>query len=133
MSKELRKAIMTRSRLLNKYKKEKTEESRVKYKKQRNFCVNLLRRTKKNFYNNLDVKQITDNRLFWKTVKPCLSDKTLKNGKIVLVEKEEVISNDVEIAKIFNEYFGNIVENLDISRLNESQKDEDPVCFNMFF
>ena len=100
MNKPLQKAIMNRSRLLNKYRKEKTEETKLAYKKQRNFCVKLLRKTKKEFYNNLNVKCITDNKLFWKTVKPSFTDKTLKDERITLVEKNEVISDDVKLVEI---------------------------------
>ena len=49
MTKELNKAIMTRSRLHKKYLKEKSADSKIANDKQRNYCVNLLRRTKKNF------------------------------------------------------------------------------------
>ena len=62
MNKNLQKAIMNRSRLLN--KKEKTEPTRSAYKRQRNFCVKLLRKTKKEFRNNLNVKYLTKNKLF---------------------------------------------------------------------
>ena len=62
MDKELCKAIMTRSRLRNRYLKLKTNESREAYKKQRNFCVKLLRKTKICYYENLNVKCIHDNK-----------------------------------------------------------------------
>ena len=45
---------MTRSRLLNKVRQEKTTLSHAAYKKQRNICVKLLQKTKKDFLNNLD-------------------------------------------------------------------------------
>ena len=70
MSKALRKAIMVRSKLKNKYNKNRTEENWDSYKKQRNFCVNLLRKTKKDYFNDLNIKNITDNKAFWKTIKP---------------------------------------------------------------
>ena len=54
MTKEIYKAIMIRSRLRNKFLKLKTDESRKDYKAQRNYCVSLLRKTKKNFYENLN-------------------------------------------------------------------------------
>ena len=47
MTKELSKEIMTRSRLRNKYVKEKTEENRQLYTQQGNKCVSLLRKAKK--------------------------------------------------------------------------------------
>ena len=49
MNSDLSKAIMVRSRLRNKFLKLKTNESREAYKKQRNYCVSLLRQVKKNF------------------------------------------------------------------------------------
>ena len=69
INKILQKAIMNRSRLLNRYRKEKTEATRSAYKRQRNFCVKLLRKTKKEFYNNLNVKYITENKLFFENRK----------------------------------------------------------------
>ena len=57
---------------------------------------------------------MTDNRTFWKTIKPLFSDKHFSNNKITLLEGEEIISNDQQIAEIFNVYFANIVENLDV-------------------
>ena len=59
---------MNRSRLLNRYRKEKTEATRSACKRQKNFCVKLLRKIKKDFYNKLNVKYITENKLFWKIV-----------------------------------------------------------------
>ena len=47
MTKQLRKAIMHRSRLKNVFNKSGTAKTWDSYKKQRNFCVNLLRKTKK--------------------------------------------------------------------------------------
>ena len=67
MSKALRKAIMVRPKLKNKYNKNRTEENWDSYKKQRNFCVNLSK-TKKDYFNDLNIKNITDNKAFWKTI-----------------------------------------------------------------
>ena len=66
MTKDLSKEMMTRSRLRNKYLKDKTEENCLLYTQQRNKCVSLLRKTKINYYGNLNVKDITDNKQFWK-------------------------------------------------------------------
>ena len=65
MNKILQKAIINRSRLLNKYRNEKREATRPAYNIQRNFRGKLLRKTKKEFYNNLNVKYITKNKLFF--------------------------------------------------------------------
>ena len=86
MNKPLSRAIMFRSRLRNRYLKYKTSESREAYEKQRNYCVALLRDTKKCFYENLNPKLICDNKRFWQQVKPFFSDKTTPSSKIILVE-----------------------------------------------
>ena len=85
-----------------------------KYSKQRNYCVSLLRRTKRKYCSSLDEKRITDNKIFWRKVKPFLSDKTLFNAKVTLIEDGEIISSDNEIADVLNTFFSNIVHNLDL-------------------
>ena len=42
---------------------------------ERNYCVNLVRRTKKNYFADISIIPITDNKKFWKTVKPLFSNK----------------------------------------------------------
>ena len=127
MNKNLKKEMMTRSRLLNKFRKNSNDDNKTAYKKQRNYCVKLLRETKKEFYNNLDVRQITDNKSFWKTVKPNFSDKMIKSNNILLLDENKIVSKDNELVEIFNEYFGNIVKNLGIKYNNDIRLDNDPV------
>ena len=63
---------------------------------------------KKDFYGNLDISKVTDYRVFWKIVKPKMSDKVKMRSKITLVEDDKILSQDVEIAKTFNECVINI-------------------------
>ena len=62
MTKQPRKAIMHRSGLKNIFNKNRTPKTRASYKKQLNFCVNLLRKTKKEYFENINVKGINDNK-----------------------------------------------------------------------
>ena len=78
MNKQLRKKIMTWTRLLNKYRKDDSAGNQFAYKRQRNHCVILLRKSKMFFYNNRSVKRITDNRKFRQTIKPNFTDKLSK-------------------------------------------------------
>ena len=39
------------------------------YNIQRNYSVSLIRKTERDYYSNLNHKQVTDNKIFWKTVK----------------------------------------------------------------
>ena len=130
MNNELSKAIMVRSRLRNKSIKLKTIESRDVYKKQRNYCVSLLRKVKKNFYEHLNPSLISDNKKFWKQVKPFFSDKTPSNGNIMLSEGNEIIRNPSICAEIFNNFFIDSIENLGIDRnlhINCTNNFNDPI------
>ena len=70
MTKHHRKAIMKRSALERRYYKSKRVEDRKAYRKQRNYCNRLYKREKAKYFNNLELNKITDNKKFWKTVKP---------------------------------------------------------------
>ena len=61
MNKALRKAITTRSRLKNKFNKNSSAKNRNSYKKQTNFCLKLLRQTKEKYFNNINVKKVSNN------------------------------------------------------------------------
>ena len=121
MTRALRKATMLRSRLRNKYNEDRTAENWNRFRKQRNSCVKLFRKEKRNYYNNLDISHITDNKKFWRTVKPVFSDKLHSNNKIVLTEGEKIISNDVEVAETMNEFFVTVSDSLGI---NENSNNE---------
>ena len=131
MNKVLRKSIMLRSKLKNKFNLEKTEVARKKYIKQRNTCTNLLRAAKRNYYDKLNPSVISDNRLFWKRVKPLFSDKSVLNDNITLINDKNIISDDYKIAEIFNDFFSNVVTNLkrniDPKYISDTKHVEDPV------
>ena len=114
MTKDLHKAIMKRSRLRIKFLRDRTNISRKEYKKQRNLCVSLLKKAKKDHFTNLDIKSVTDNKKFWQVVKPLFSNRVKAKTVIKLVENDAMIDDESEIAKIFNEYVVNIVKKLGI-------------------
>ena len=118
MNKTLSKEIMKRSNLRNKYLKSRSEEDRQRFRKQRNLCVSLLRKTKRSSYSNLNEKNVIDDRIFWKMVKPMLSNKFVNSERITLVDYEKIITNDKEIAKVLNDFFSNIIETLNILQKN---------------
>ena len=75
MTKAYLKVIMQRTRFRNKFLKNHNDQNKLLYNKQRKYCVSLLRKEKKEYFARLNEKDITDNRKFWHTVKPFLSDK----------------------------------------------------------
>ena len=114
MNKLLSKAVMTRTRLRNRFLKHPSEINRKNYKKYRNFCVRLFKKEKKMFYNKLNTRDITDNKKFWKTVKPLFSEKYSSRNKITLLEGNNIISKDEEVAETKNTFFSNVGKELDI-------------------
>ena len=94
MTKELRKAITKRSQLKNRHNKNHYYENWYLYKKQKNFCVSLLRKTKRNHFKNLKIQDITDNKKFWKTIQSYFSDKGYNQTKIAIVEKDSIITDE---------------------------------------
>ena len=105
---------MLRRNLRSKFLKNRSNENKTNYLKQRNRCVSLLRKTKREYYSNLDEKNICDNKAFWKIVKPILSKKIMSNQRITLIENDEIFKTEKETAKVLNAFFSNIVQNLDI-------------------
>ena len=124
MTKALRKAIMLRSSLKNKFLKYKSPDLERAFKKQKNYTNRLLKMEKKRYFANLDLNNYTDNKKFWQTVKPLFSG---GNGvqKITLVENDEVITDDKKIAETFNDFFVNAVSTLDLKENNAIMNDTD--------
>ena len=61
-TKELRKATMFRTSSRHQFLMIKTPETKAKYNKQRSICVGLTRKAKRNYYENLDLNNICDNK-----------------------------------------------------------------------
>ena len=52
---------------------------------------------------------MTDNKKFWKTIKPCFSDKSKNSERIILIENDEIVMEDGKVALTLNTFFSNIV------------------------
>ena len=115
MNKTLRKAIMTRSMLKRRYNLDRTTINFEKYKKQLNIYVNLLRKNKKQYFNNADVKNLTDNKKFWKIIKPKFSNKCKIANTIILVEDEKILQDEKAIANTFHKCFTDVTHSLDVT------------------
>ena len=102
MAKSLRKAIMLRSQLKKKFNDNKFEENSKKYKQQRNYCVKPLRKTKMEYFQNMDVSKVNYNKL----------TNILTANTIILTEGDVIIKNEKLIADTFNNYFTDIAKTL---------------------
>ena len=70
-------------------------------------------------------KDFTDNKQFWRTLKPLLSDKIKSSEKITLVKQretlntdgnidDEIVNDDVKIEEILKRFFSNAVNDVQI-------------------
>ena len=110
---------MQRTRFRNRFLKNPTTENRLIYNRQRNFCFSLLRKEKREYFANLNEKDITDSRTFWHIVKAFLSDKIKSRENITFVNNESITSKEVakvanEVANTLNNFFSTIIKNLKI-------------------
>ena len=123
MTKTLRKAIMHRSRLkkIYIYIRKRNDKNWENCKKQRNFCVDLLHQTKTQYFKNLNVKDLSDKRKVWKTIKPYFSNKSSNSSKLLLKEKSSLVSDGKEIATIINNFFINITKDLELKKDSKSK------------
>ena len=83
MNKDIKKEIMKRSSLRNKFLNTKSAIDRKAYNKQRNLCVSLIRSERRT-----SLVILTDNKTFWKTVKPFLTNEIKTKSKIKLISKK---------------------------------------------
>ena len=102
------KNIMKRSKLRNKHLHERTNEAKSLYNKQRNLCVSILLKNKRDYFGNLNNKIITDNRKFWKTISSFLSEKAFHRECITLKESNKTVTNNAELAETYNTFFSKI-------------------------
>ena len=107
---------MQRTKLRNKFLKDPSAENKYSYNQQRNWCVSPLRKEKKFFFANLNEKDIIDKKEFWQTIKPFLSEKTKSKEKNTLIENENLVSDDAEVANCLNNFFSNVAKNLEIPK-----------------
>ena len=122
---------MLRSRLRNIFLKEKSLESKKAYNKQRNICVKMVKKAKEAHHQNISLSEITEHKMFWKTVSPLFGNKVKTNQKINLIEKNNLVTSDEKIAKTFKEYFDQIVPKLNIIQndchIRKTGNIEDPI------
>ena len=118
MSKELRKAMLYRNRLRNKYYKFRSSHYLALYKVQRNH-VNAIKRKEIGKYFEDRCTLGTRNKDFWKTVKPLFSKSRTKSDNIPLQENGEIITDEIKVCNIFNDFFQSIGSDIGYPENNE--------------
>ena len=84
-----------------------------------NFCGKLYKKQRKKYFEKLDLNNVTDNKEFWKTIKPIFHNKVTNFPKTSLVENGEIISDESKVVnslpnlRLLN-YFENAIRSLDL-------------------
>ena len=91
-----------------------------KLQKARNFCVILLHKAKTEYFQKLNVKGLSNNRKFWKIIKPFFSNNGLNSNKLMLKGNNRFITVEKELATAMNTFFVNITESLDLKKDDDS-------------
>ena len=101
MSKALRKAVRHKLKLKNVYNKNRTEDNWANYRKQRNFCVNLLRKTKTENLQKLNEKDLIYNRKILENHRTIFfSNKGLNSNNLMQKENNRLITEEIELATV---------------------------------
>ena len=80
--------------------------------------MKILHQAKTSYYGKLDMNSVLDNKKFWRTVKPVVTDKVQTSSSITLVEDEKISTNDSQLTEIFNEFFTTITQTMDMPLVN---------------
>ena len=60
----------------------------------------------------MNICDIFVNKKFWRTIKPLFRNKKINSNKLLLVDKGELVSNEIVLANLFNNFFISITLHL---------------------
>ena len=110
-------------------------ENVLAYKKQRNICVSLRRKSLKKHLKSITEKGINNNESFWNFIKPFLTNKGfIGSNKITLAEDGFVTIDEKALATTFNKHYINIVERSsekspkDLSKSSRGKSKQEVLC-----
>ena len=117
LTKELRKDIMDRSRLRNKYLKYPSRENFVNMKKMNNKCNSICRKSKIKYLKRSAEKGISSSKQFWNFIKPFLTNKgCITNDFIIdftiIRDGDAFIDKESKLMEMFNSHYIYIVEKI---------------------
>ena len=122
---------LLKTRLRYVFNQTRLKEDWKKYRQQRNYCVKLTDESRKQYFSNLGPTYAGKSG-FCDALGPVFSNKTKEKSKrIILVEQNEIISDDTKVAEIFNRHFKEITKSFSsaeyIPDCDEYKQIEDPV------
>ena len=118
MTKDLSKAIMNKSKTRNKYLKWPSRENFLAIKSAKNFSNYLIKTNKKSYFQKVTQKGFANNKTFWNTINPFLTNKgSLTSDSISLTQENETVTNKKTITHSLNTHYVNIVKKHQVKTL----------------
>ena len=77
------------------------------------------------------MKDVTENKQFWTTIKPFFTEKSKTTNNIMLTENNQPVREEKKNCQIINTYFKNVVKVLNIRQADESQSFENEESFRL--
>ena len=106
MTKDPNKVIMNKSKAKNKYLNWPSRENFISYKRTKNKCNPLTKKTKRNFFKEAEKGGTMTSKKFWHTVKPFLTNNGCISNDFIGIENEgNLICNEEELMELFNEHY----------------------------
>ena len=81
------------------------------------------------------MKNITDSERFWNTIKPFLTGKGVNSQKLTLLESNQILSADIDVAETLNSFFSDAPKSLSINEnsyiINDTLGITDPIDIDL--
>ncbi len=123
MNNELRKCINVKNMLRRKYYRNKTNANWLLFRNARNHVTKLRKLSIGKYIEKCS--QNAGSTMFWKSVKPLISDKGCDRDNITLLENDVITNKPEEVSEILNNYFVNMACDIGSSSNNNAICEQD--------
>ena len=111
-TKEVKKALIRRNCSFHRYKRCKTYQNKLRYTRARNNVHQQLRKSKRENYDSRLNGLINNPKCFYKELNKITGKATKNSNFVIKNDKNELITDDIDVAESFNEKFVSISKTL---------------------
>ena len=93
-----KRAVKGNDAVIKAYKKlnrERNHGNCCNFNQQHGRYLNTLCKTKKQYFNGVNIKQVSDNKIIWKNIKPFINDRGSNSFKLTLMEENNEEQADI--------------------------------------
>ena len=113
MNSRLRKVQHRRNQLRNRYWQYKGKRNWEEYRCMRNRANSVRKQSEATYLRTKSISN-GNQKDFWNTFKPYLSDKCVSTDNIVLVENDNIINKPLEVCEIFKDHFQSVADTIGV-------------------